>query len=138
MQFGSQKAGVCPCSAIIAREESPQPKTKAAALTLADFAFRFNFLNHAETSPKPVGAIPLDCHRPDRAIEFPVLNELVHMTSDANAIAVQQLPTALLEGERMILVHLLESGSPMLAWVSEEPLIGFVQPLDHILSRLSI
>ena len=128
-------------SAFVVSKERFEAKIKTADLIRAGFD-RLNTLNDGEAKKQSPGPVPLDRDRLDLALDRAAESELVVGLADLNPVIAQVLPTGLLECEAGVLLDFLESwpaglARPLAGLVLEEPPIGRVVSLDHILHRLT-
>jgi hypothetical protein len=126
-------------------EISLQAKIKACAVTCHGSGDGLRIKETGKVHVQFAKNITLDGHRFDSAFDVSRLRKLVHSGTNAQPIALKQLPTILLQGERFGLDDFakrrwanLLGGFPGFAvfQVLKEPFIAFVNTLKNVLNGL--
>ena len=108
----SERLGGVLLAAVSAREIRGQPKVKACAFTCHDSADGLRHDDAREVHIQIAQGIPLDGHRLDGAFKVARPGKLVDRGADTQAIAAQQLPACLRQGERFGMADVAKGGRP--------------------------
>ena len=139
LQTATEKLGRANLCAVAQREEAlqaeVQPHRTHYRLVWGWRLRLFLCCDHTETDPESPYTVPLDRDGLDFSLNRAREYELVGVLANADSITSEVVPPGLLQGEGGVAVLSFEAG-PSGLWIREEPPVGPVKPLDHVLHGL--
>ena len=132
---GPKRLGCLDSRAIAARQECLEAKVESCAVTRHGPTGRLSLNEAAKKYEQISDSIPFDRHRFDGAINVAGLTELIDRLANQKPVISSQIPTGVLQGERLSLPHFSKARRSLVLF-AEELLIAKLDALSNILDGL--